>query len=44
MDLFSKAVTTQARDKAAGVIPNLEGNVVVRRDTSGCKFFWNLIE
>jgi len=44
MDLFFKAVTIQARDRAAGVIPDLEDYIVVRRDTSGCKPCWALIE
>ena len=44
MDLFFKAITTQARDRAAGVIPDLEDYIVVRRDTSGCKPCWALIE
>jgi len=44
MDLFFKGVTVQARDRAAGIIPDLEDYVVVRRDTSGCKPCWALIE
>jgi len=44
MDLFFQAVTTQARDRAAGAIPNLEDYLAVRRDTSGCKPSWALIE
>ena len=44
MDLFFKAVTTQARDRSAGVIPDLEDYITVRRDTSGCKPCWALIE
>ena len=44
MDLFFKAVTIQARDRAAGVIPDLEDYAVMRRDTSGCKPSWALIE
>lgn len=44
MDLFFKAVTIQARDRAAGIIPDLEDYIVVRRDTSGCKPCWALIE
>ena len=44
MDLFFKAVTIQARDRAAGVIPDLEDYVVMRRNTSGCKPSWALIE
>jgi hypothetical protein len=44
MDLFFKAVTVQARDRAAGFVPDLEDYIVVRRDTSGCKPCWALIE
>jgi len=44
MDLFFKAVTIQARDRAAGIIPGLEEYIAVRRDTSGCKPCWALIE
>jgi hypothetical protein len=44
MDLFLKAVTIQARDRVAGVIPELEDYVIMRRDTSGCKPCWALIE
>jgi len=44
MDLFFKAVTIQARDRVAGVIPDLEDYIIVRRDTSGCKPCWALIE
>jgi len=44
MDLFFKAVTIQARDRAAGVIPDLMDYIAVRRDTSGCKPSWALIE
>jgi len=44
MDLFFEAVTTQARDRAAGVIPSIEDYIIVRRDTSGCKPCWALIE
>jgi len=44
MGLFFKAVTIQARDRTAGVIPDLEDYIAVRRDTSGCKPCWALIE
>lgn len=44
MNLFFKAVTVQARDRAAGIIPDLEDYIAVRRDTSGCKPCWALIE
>jgi len=44
MDLFLKAVTTQARDRTAGEIPDLEDYIAVRRDTSACLPCWALIE
>ena len=44
MNLFFKAVIIQARDRAAGVVPDLEDYIAVRRDTSGCKPCWALIE
>ncbi|KAL0945451.1 hypothetical protein HGRIS_000941 [Hohenbuehelia grisea] len=44
MDLFFKAVAVQAADRAKGHIPDLESYVTVRRDTSGCKPCFALIE
>ena len=44
MDLFFKAVTIQAHDRAAGIIPDLEDYIIMRRDTSGCKPCWALVE
>jgi len=44
MDLFLKAIATQARYRAAGVVPDLGGYIVMRRDTSSCKICWTLIE
>ena len=44
MDLFFKAVAIQARDRATGVVPDLEDYIVMRRDTSSCKICWTLIE
>ena len=44
MELFFKAITTQARGRATGVIPNLDDFIVERRDTSGCRACWALIE
>ncbi|KAH8100789.1 isoprenoid synthase domain-containing protein [Cristinia sonorae] len=44
MDLFFKAVSQQARDRANGVVPELESYIEVRRDTSGCKPCFALIE
>jgi hypothetical protein len=44
MDLFFQAITIQAKDRRDGVIPNLDPYIAVRRDTSGCKPCWALIE
>ena len=44
MDLFFKAVTIQARDRASGDIPDLEDYIAFRRDTSACMPCWALIE
>ncbi|KAJ3567287.1 hypothetical protein NP233_g6469 [Leucocoprinus birnbaumii] len=38
------AVTQQALDRATGVIPDLKSYIALRRDTSGCKPCWALIE
>ena len=43
-DLLFKAVTIQARDRAASVVPGLEDYIDMRRDTSGCEICWTLIE
>ncbi|KAF8644897.1 hypothetical protein AX16_008181 [Volvariella volvacea WC 439] len=43
-DFFFQSVTQQAIDRAAGVIPDLESYIALRRDTSGCKPCWALIE
>ncbi|GLB42110.1 putative terpene synthase family, metal binding domain [Lyophyllum shimeji] len=43
-DFFFQSVTQQATDRAAGVIPDLESYIALRRDTSGCKPCWALIE
>ncbi|KJA23141.1 hypothetical protein HYPSUDRAFT_138166 [Hypholoma sublateritium FD-334 SS-4] len=43
-DFFFQSVTQQASDRAAGVIPDLESYIALRRDTSGCKPCWALIE
>ncbi|KAF8155792.1 isoprenoid synthase domain-containing protein [Crassisporium funariophilum] len=43
-DFFFQSVTQQALDRAAGVIPDLESYITLRRDTSGCKPCWALIE
>jgi hypothetical protein len=44
MDLFFIAVAKQADDRAKGYIPDLESYIAVRRDTSGCKPCFALIE
>lgn len=44
MDLFFKAVARQSLDRANGVIPDLDTYIEVRRDTSGCKPCFQLIE
>ena len=43
-DMFFQAITEQARDRANGIIPDLESYIAIRRDTSGCKPCWALIE
>ncbi|KAI0823518.1 terpenoid synthase [Trametes gibbosa] len=44
LELFFEAVHQQARDRDAGIIPDLESYISVRRDTSGCKPVFDLIE
>ena len=44
MDSYFEAVILQARNRAAGIIPNLEDYKVTRRDTSGCRQCWALLE
>ncbi|KAF9007449.1 isoprenoid synthase domain-containing protein [Cyathus striatus] len=44
MDLFFKAVSQQALDRVQGMIPDLESYISTRRDTSGCKPCFQLIE
>ena len=43
-DLFFLAITQQAGDRSEGMIPDLESYIELRRDTSGCKPCWALIE
>ncbi|KAF5381366.1 hypothetical protein D9615_008302 [Tricholomella constricta] len=43
-DFFFQSVTQQAIDREAGIIPDLESYIALRRDTSGCKPCWALIE
>jgi hypothetical protein len=44
LELFFEAVNQQARDRDAGIIADLESYIDVRRDTSGCKPVFDLIE
>ncbi|KAF9479291.1 terpenoid synthase [Pholiota conissans] len=44
LGLFFESVNIQARARDDGVIPDLETYIDVRRDTSGCKPCWALIE
>lgn len=44
MDLFFIAVAKQADDRAKGHVPDLESYITMRRDTSGCKPCFALIE
>lgn len=44
MDLFFIAVEQQAIDRHNGLVPELEEYIPVRRDTSGCKPCFALIE
>ncbi|KAG0706961.1 isoprenoid synthase domain-containing protein [Suillus ampliporus] len=44
MDFFFQAVHLQAIDRAKRVVPDLESYISQRRDTSGCKPCWALIE
>ncbi|KAG2008219.1 terpene synthase [Coprinopsis cinerea AmutBmut pab1-1] len=43
-DFFFQSVTQQAIDRLTGEIPDLESYIALRRDTSGCKPCWALIE
>jgi Terpene synthase family 2, C-terminal metal binding len=44
MDLFFKAVAQQSIHRAKRILPDLESYVPLRRDTSGCKPCFALIE
>ncbi|KAI0929342.1 Alpha-muurolene synthase [Taiwanofungus camphoratus] len=44
MELFFDAVQKQTEDRDAGIIPDLESYIDMRRDTSGCKPSFDLIE
>lgn len=43
-ELFFRAVAQQARDRKAGVIMDLSSYMALRRDTSGCRPCWAMIE
>ena len=44
MEFFFQAIQQQALDRTNGTIPDLESYIALRRDTSGCKSSWVLIE
>jgi hypothetical protein len=44
LSLFFDAISRQALDRAKGEVPDLESYISLRRDTSGCKPCWALIE
>ncbi|KAJ7578534.1 terpenoid synthase [Mycena floridula] len=44
LELFFEAVNIQARARDNNAIPDLESYIDIRRDTSGCKPCWALIE
>ncbi|ESK90199.1 hypothetical protein Moror_7733 [Moniliophthora roreri MCA 2997] len=44
LGLFFESVNIQTKARDAGIIPDLESYIDVRRDTSGCKPCWALIE
>jgi hypothetical protein len=44
MEFFFQSVNQQALDRKLGRIPDLESYIAIRRDTSGCKPCWALIE
>ncbi|KAM5532938.1 hypothetical protein V8D89_013404 [Ganoderma adspersum] len=44
LELFFEAVYQQARDRDTKLIPDLDSYISVRRDTSGCKPVFDLIE
>lgn len=43
-DMYFQAVAVQAADRQANATPDLESYITLRRDTSGCKPCWALIE
>ncbi|KAJ6522663.1 isoprenoid synthase domain-containing protein [Mycena vulgaris] len=44
LNLFFQSVNDQAQDRLSGAIPTLEQYILLRRDTSGCRPCWALIE
>lgn len=44
MELFFQAIHRQSLDRVHEAIPDLESYIALRRDTSGCKPSWALIE
>jgi alpha-muurolene/germacrene-A/gamma-muurolene synthase len=44
LEQFFESVNLQAQARDAGIIPDLESYIDVRRDTSGCKSAFDLIE
>ncbi|KAJ3793697.1 isoprenoid synthase domain-containing protein [Lentinula aff. detonsa] len=44
LDFFFQSVTEQAHDRQESAIPDLESYIALRRDTSGCKTSFVLIE
>lgn len=44
LELFFQAIQQQAIDRVNKTIPDLESFITLRRDTSGCKTTWALIE
>ncbi|TFK54635.1 terpenoid synthase [Heliocybe sulcata] len=44
LELFFEAVHQQAQDRDADIIPDIESYIDVRRDTSGCKPVFDLME
>ncbi|KAF7294122.1 Terpene cyclase [Mycena chlorophos] len=43
-EMFFEAVNVQAKWRDADIVPDLETYIAIRRDTSGCKPCWALIE
>jgi len=44
MQMFFQAVQRQALFRADGIVPDLEAYIDMRRDTSGCKPVFDLVE